>query len=731
MPPLSPVIHLSLFNPEHTRNFVDMLLADVPALSVGLLGFATLTSFMVLKKMKLAPFLLLASVLFAFFSAVVDLARISVRSDNSTRLRKSTDRLNVSLIIAREVLTSTAFGLRFLHFWAFVSQPPLCERGSGSFLRLHSGSWVHWGLTGAVLRWTTLLASLSILVLQVIWRTVNPLRRFGPVYNIDGVLEIAASGIYMIKLLLNAMIVQVHCRRETIWQYSATLFALLLNLGIGIGNLLVFTFSESALGRLLLATELYILIVSSMVHSFSVREPIATPLPPSRDKRASSFRGLHVSFYDAGLGLVGDDIASPIRPPLSPAQRTSSWLSWNALQRGSSQLRLSYEDGRPQRSREEAERGATPSPSENRAPSVLDNIAPSSISSSDPITQGISEGFSSPINQLPIDPVYDEGRSSIRTTAAMTTSPDSPTLGPDGIRGARESSRPYRRLEQPSRESFASSQSSGYEILLREQTELERSIAALRMTYGRQSGEERRGEIPAIVSDPRERNKLRESSTTGYGPLSASNRSDFSISVFPQPPQMPRITGYGPPSSSPSALTPTRTSFNIGERGFPVSTASDDVAILAFGNHTDSAGTHYDVTSFIGDLTSSDQGSAKMYPKDSDTDSETGSADLATIITVERKSSNAVISRPRLVEKASLVSEDVISARSSTKAPHGASGGVADIPAGQRSPISDPRALPPPAVFIQAPSARSLTTPGGRVVGLPPRPKLNVSPAEG
>lgn len=490
-----------------------------------------------------------------------------------------------------------------------------------------------------------------------------------------------------------------------------------------------------------------------MVHSFSAREPITTPLPPSRDKhkRASSFRALHVSFYDAGLGLVGDNITSPTRPSLSPAQRTSSWLSWNPLQRGPSQLGLSYEDERRQSSREE--RGATPSPSENRAPSILDNISPSSISSSiaDPITRGISEGFSS-TNQLPIDPVYDEDKSSIRITADMTTSPDSPTLGPDGIREARGSSRPYRKSEQPSHESFASSQASGYEILLREQTELERSIAALRMTHAQQSGEEQRGESPVTVSEPRERNRLRESSTTGYGPLSASNRSDFSISVFPQPPQMPRITGYGPPSSSPSALTPTQASFNIGERSFPVSTASDDVAILAFGNRTDSAGTHYDVTSFIGstpatfplrsiatklshvvDLTSPDQGFAGMYLKDSDTDSETGSADLATIITVERKSSNAVISRPRLVEKASLVSEDAISAHGSTKAPqHGrsASGGAADIPARQRSPISDPGALPPPAVFTRVPPARSLTTLAGRVVGLPPRPKLDVSPAE-
>ena len=42
-----------------------------------------------------------------------------------------------------------------------------------------------------------------------------------------------------------------------------------------------------------------------------------------------------------------------------------------------------------------------------------------------------------------------------------------------------------------------------------------------------------------------------------------------------------------------------------------------------------------------------------MYLRDSDTES-IGSADLATIVTVERRPSNAVLSRPKLVEKTSL-----------------------------------------------------------------------------
>jgi len=190
-----------------------------------------------------APFLLLASVLFTFFAAILDLARLSLGHDErSGRILTDITRINRQLHMAREVLSSIASCLRFLYFWAFVAQPPLCERGTGSFLFLHSGSWLRWGLTGTVLRWITLLASLSILVLQIIWRLMmlgHGRYKFRPVYNVESALEITASVIYIVKLFLNSTLVEMVCRRETLWQYSAALFALLINLGIGLGNLLL------------------------------------------------------------------------------------------------------------------------------------------------------------------------------------------------------------------------------------------------------------------------------------------------------------------------------------------------------------------------------------------------------------------------------------------------------------------------------------------------------------
>jgi hypothetical protein len=142
------------------------------------------------------------------------------------------------LITIREVLIGIATGLRFLFFWAYVSQPPLCEQASASFLSMHSGNWLRWGLTGSLLRMSTLVASVVILILQSLWRTSKHLNKFGPVYFIDSGVEITASSIFIVKLILNVMIVEARCRRQTLWQYSATMLSIFINMGIAIGQVI-------------------------------------------------------------------------------------------------------------------------------------------------------------------------------------------------------------------------------------------------------------------------------------------------------------------------------------------------------------------------------------------------------------------------------------------------------------------------------------------------------------
>jgi hypothetical protein len=328
-----------------------------------------------------------------------------------------------------------------------------------------------------------------------------------------------------------------------------------------------------------------------MIFTFYFREPTSAPLS-LRDNRVSSFYGLHVPKIDADLGLAGEDDANPTGLPRPAVQRVLSWLSWsgNASQRLSNRFRSSYEDGGQPRSEEAAERGAISSPSEKRVPlAVPDDIQPSSVNSStlDYITQGTPEGFSSSTMQFPADTLYGNGNPSTTMSAAMTTSPDSPILGADGIAEAQESNRPSRKPKEAGHSSITLSQVSGYEGLLREQDQLERSIAALKTMFERGHSEgRRRDEIPNTVRRLSGRSRLRESSTTAYGPTSASNRSDFSLSIFPEPPEQ-------------GVTENISISFDIG-RSFPVSTTGiDDVADLALGG-MEAVGTHYDVTSFIG-----------------------------------------------------------------------------------------------------------------------------------
>jgi len=66
---------------------------------------------------------------------------------------------------------------------------------------------------------------------------VDVLHEFGPVYDIENAVEIILSAVFIIKLLLNVWIVELSSRRQTLWQYFSVLSALLIGMGVGIGNL--------------------------------------------------------------------------------------------------------------------------------------------------------------------------------------------------------------------------------------------------------------------------------------------------------------------------------------------------------------------------------------------------------------------------------------------------------------------------------------------------------------
>jgi hypothetical protein len=318
----------------------------------------------------------------------------------------------------------------------------------------------------------------------------------------------------------------------------------------------------------------------------------------------------------------------------------------------------------------------------------------------------------------------------------VATRPDASVLGSDGISSARKSTRSSPPLQPLSNASFASSRASDYEILFRKQIELEKSIAALReSTPLDKQGE---GQVDGdTIFDLHERGTARESSTTGNGHTSTSGKSDFSLSIFPEPPKIRRLDGDYRQSSSSSVLLPPRLSIFTAEQGFPTSSmGSEDGTTLGLRLRTSSIGTRYDVTSFIGgvppsfhelipsqlvsiDLSSPDDtltdSPARRWV--SDTDSETGSIVQATIQTVERKSS--VISRPRLVRNSSLAINTSTSAISRSSGLGSPSDRDVNTPAlRQIPPISALVVSPPPAIYTRGDTTPPPWTPSTkRVVG--------------
>jgi len=154
------------------------------------------------------------------------------------------------------------------------------------------------------------------------------------------------------------------------------------------------------------------------------------------------------------------------------------------------------------------------------------------------------------------------------------------------------------------------SSDASFDELLRLQQELDKSIAALRL-FSADDG-------PAEDMTPSNR------STTGQSIHSAkvfhkhesgSGRSEFSLSSFPEPPEV----STSPPS--PSSLGPLRARqkqsrnmrkddgttipiINIPKIDDDITMGSSDVLVgTSRVQRLDSAGTQYDVTSFIGDLT--------------------------------------------------------------------------------------------------------------------------------
>lgn len=183
--------------------------------------------------------------------AIFDLSQIIRRGSYNTG--HDLDLASVwALIVLRELSYSFSIGMRLFFFWSFVAEPPrgelppipLPDDRRPNFLtiesetNIHSGSWQRFSYLGFVLKWGLLLLTVGDPVLQAFWRIDDTFSRFGPLYYTEGTLQIVLSSLFILKVLANTYLSSMTPRWKTLRDYSPMVLAMLISVGLGVGNIL-------------------------------------------------------------------------------------------------------------------------------------------------------------------------------------------------------------------------------------------------------------------------------------------------------------------------------------------------------------------------------------------------------------------------------------------------------------------------------------------------------------
>jgi hypothetical protein len=628
----SPVTFLSLTD----NGSIDRFLADIPFFCVGLTGFAVFTFFVVMRRTNLLAVYLYASVLLAFVGSILDLAFLlsQVKSDPKSQTMVQTLNTVTGLLVAREICFGLSVGFRNIFFWGYATLPssnsprihPDDDSISSFQLHSHHRDWIDFGWLRFILKWGLLLIIISIPILQIIWRLSKKTTAFQTLYLIEAILEVAASSLFIIQLILNSYLAPDTSRSSQLRAYTVPFFALLISLGVAVGGIVMENFSETTLGRFLQASELYILIIFVLVVAFRYA--------PRKSASLEGRNNINLSEIEEKGGSVPKPDMFSIPPPVTSAYSYLDNLRRRSLSRMSSIVAIrqfsmrtpsdkpSFPSGEEEPVEEVSKQGeeiTTVPMGSRRAPhppslvdmdfalqSPRDGYVPPSPPSVPP--QRVSYTFteatipsyygvpSSRSRQAPASP-------SIRPTI-HDTAPNSPQVG-----------------ETPQARPISAADS--FEDLLRQQKELDKSIAALRLFSPRSSLTSLPTPSLSIVpSLPSVRN-AQEDSQSSQKHSSTSARSEFSLSNFPEPPGIHETeVATSPIISTRSQLRAQRKSrLHGGSLTSQIASSIDDILPpFARSNQFDSGGTQYDVTSFIGDLSRpgpSTHGDAKPSSQDS------------------------------------------------------------------------------------------------------------------
>ncbi|KAK0478529.1 hypothetical protein IW261DRAFT_1483904 [Armillaria novae-zelandiae] len=608
---------------------VESVLADIPFFCIGIMAFGISTFFLVMKQVNLPSLYLYLSALLAFTASIFDLSQLLARG--SFNVVRGYDAGSVrGLINTREVSLALSVGFRFMFFWTFVAERPRGEPppilGKAEYVpryHAHSASWQRWGYLGFILKWGLLALTVAIPIMQIIWRIVQ--RQVGLIYTVESTIEVVASSLFILKLFLNVFLSPLNPWWLWVISYLGPIVALFISLGIGIGQLVLFAFSETTLGRFLQAIELYILIVFLLIDAFYItpemrRQQVGKAQTSNGLGGLDNLPGRSVSAATVDHNDVVETTQNITETVGLPASRSSGQVPLFLWDRNDPELGVF-----PDRQHSPTTDIVVPvydvrtSPRSLIIESGIDDAPLPLPESREELTPITSKGEDLPLRPktgVSFSSYYlEDHRGSlpapkpIFVSEASPSGPDSPVYGLNGIITATGDG-PSTKTKS---ESLNSQSTTSFDELLRQQSELDQSIAALRLFSPQESTA-----IISNVKDVAAPSTLSKSSSippsagtgtnsyTGTKADSSSVPSEFSLSIFPEPP----TDGSGLPDNPVASISGQNTTVLLRPENVLISspvidevpsmpTSPNGLGTGRFG----SAGTQYDVTSFIGGLT--------------------------------------------------------------------------------------------------------------------------------
>lgn len=398
-----------------------------------------------------------------------------------------------------------------------------------------------------------------------------------------------------------------------------------LHLFLLVTQLLPVAFSETTLGRFLQAVELYLLILFLLIAAFYKAPAISRSGRSRRSKGTSSFAGLREKPRESAFQVESEEpkrdgffigrafsSADEAERRESAVSRIGSWILPRATRRPASP-RERFGDRDPEQGfvsdvqqtapatidirspRVEASREIEARPPDSPVPAI--QVVPAQPSNETPPNRPITEISLSSYYGMERPSRFSFPNASFMSNTRREGS-DSPVYGLNGI----IAQNPNRiSKDSVSRGRSGRSSMSSFDELLRQQTELDKSIAALRLFSPEAAmAFPESPKTPTPVKPPPV-NRILSSSTNSTGQRldSASGRSDFSLSIFPEPPTAGERNSTVTSRSQRASRT-SRSGLRMPLEDLPSMPSSPNQPGTTA--RFDSAGTQYEITSFIGDL---------------------------------------------------------------------------------------------------------------------------------